>query len=97
CYRDWSSDVCSSDLEGRHERPEGLEPVVQSTSAVSVELPAERGPRLARAWRSRSPCARSQTFKAARGSNRGYRNANRHGFHLVRSEERRVGKECRFL
>src|SRR5687768_18038543 len=57
CSRDWSSDVCSSDL-----------PRLPPTHAPST---------------SSSACARRRRLPESRGARR------------VRSEERRVGKECR--
>src|SRR5438128_12496351 len=64
CYRDWSSDVCSSDLECRHSdrlTPQS-HPAVMCPSTQSVGIPP---------WTD----ARIEA--------------------VGRSEERRVGKECR--
>src|SRR5207245_8756637 len=61
CYRDWSSDVCSSDLlEYQH---------------VAPLVPAQ----------TYDPKAPAQEFEYTDGRGR-----------VGRSEERRVGKECRF-
>src|SRR5947209_15065830 len=61
-WRDWSSDVCSSDLDSRWER--------------GYRRPDEQ-------------CPRSQR-ESARG-----RLEEAHALAYLRSEERRVGKECR--
>src|SRR5207245_7642311 len=63
CYRDWSSDVCSSDLRRRPD-----------TGKWTWPKPGKRNRR--RAWRDR-----------VSGKPEGAR-------HELRSEERRVGKEC---
>src|SRR5207245_4191316 len=67
CYRDWSSDVCSSDLGSR-----------SNASASTVS-----GPRLTTVSSCGDSRTRStSTLSLASGS--------------CRSEERRVGKECRY-
>src|SRR5207249_6451125 len=63
--RDWSSDVCSSDLA--------------TTPTTRPSTPTPRG-------RSRGAACRRTTSPAPRSS-----------IPTRRSEERRVGKECRFL
>src|SRR5205809_6686325 len=69
CSRDWSSDVCSSDLVSRY-RGQAVRPV-----AISVGLrPGQLGRRNARRVNSDEGVSSTQ---------------------LRRSEERRVGKECR--
>src|SRR5687768_17936231 len=74
CSRDWSSDVCSSDLDGnRH-----IEPAPEYASAVTATRgAASRVARLARL--KRDGPSRNDTFLKL----------------CHRSEERRVGKECR--
>src|SRR5687768_17698736 len=71
CSRDWSSDVCSSDLDA------GLEVAVHGVDeVVAVELGVE--PQRAAAQQAR------QQLVPPRADAEG-----------LRSEERRVGKECR--
>src|SRR5690349_22064610 len=69
--RDWSSDVCSSDLLGLH--PFTVLP--RSTSTTILRLPLSR--RIPSASRYAAFISRSRSYS-------------------MRSEERRVGKECRF-
>src|SRR5438128_10449474 len=68
CYRDWSSDVCSSDLGG--------------------------SPR-ATAARARPSASRSQHGARSRRARSALRPGSLRGRWRRRSEERRVGKECR--
>src|SRR5207245_8718328 len=85
CYRDWSSDVCSSDLLGqllpaivREQLAEGNDTAFCSRCGDQVGLPSADAPiRL----------TRTQSAELA---------AERHTVgQRSRSEERRVGKECR--
>src|SRR5207245_6780574 len=79
CYRDWSSDVCSSDL-GRRARGIALDP---APDIVVIELlrPEESGERLPH-----------HTLRVVGELLRDHRGVELVG--LVRSEERRVGKQC---
>src|SRR5207253_5828737 len=76
--RDWSSDVCSSDLRGRERRR------ARSRGGRAARPTGFRrrwrAARLRQAWRGGEPARPTRT------------SANRRG----RSEERRVGKECRW-
>src|SRR5690606_39551433 len=74
--RDWSSDVCSSDLLGdqRASRIDGVEPPLTG--------------RLADLWRH--PVGREQQRATRRDLLKGVDK-----YRALRSEERRVGKECR--
>src|SRR2546430_12585325 len=69
---DWSSDVCSSDLDNNTTNKEALE-LMRAYPAVRIEIP--------------------NPFNFSRANNTAVRHAV--GEYLVRSEERRVGKECR--
>src|SRR2546429_3677641 len=78
CSRDWSSDVCSSDLMRRSRLVDG------AAQAQQADAIAQRK-------------ARAQGFEswiALVGRHR-CGNADRPGEVAIRSEERRVGKECR--
>src|SRR5262249_57136040 len=87
---DWSSDVCSSDLERRDEAAPGgpaTETVVQDgvpcrplALPEAVALAFQLQPRLRTALESIEQAARRQDIVRAA---------------FLRSEERRVGKECR--
>src|SRR5207245_10431013 len=76
CYRDWSSDVCSSDLEredaARQARPDAAHPDRRRHRAKEDPRRARPRPLPARSRRRRPDATRSAR--------------------LVRSEERRVGK-----
>src|SRR5207245_4667556 len=87
CYRDWSSDVCSSDLD----EPSVFDyaPQHQSTCGLNFNEPVNGGRTLGPAWwagdalvcgYSRGKLFRTKLTLTAAG---------------YRSEERRVGKECR--
>src|SRR5690606_40143367 len=71
--RDWSSDVCSSDLATVLSRPSYPSPVSERT-------------------RTPLPSAATGTYTRVSGSTRVLNQMSR----ATRSEERRVGKECRF-
>src|SRR5207245_4547538 len=75
CYRDWSSDVCSSDLF-----PEADQPVVR----LDLHHGANKAPPVTSIGMTQRRCQRN-TYG---------RGAEVFDFH-TRSEERRVGKECR--
>ena len=77
CGRDWSSDVCSSDLA----------PCSLATSATTGAAPVPVPPPIPAVIKTRS-----DPSKAAAISSRDSSAASRP---TVRSEERRVGKECR--
>src|SRR3712207_7512653 len=72
-WRDWSSDVCSSDLPNA--------PVAQAAREETARLHAG-DPENLRLWRTFMPACTEEI-------NRIYRRLD------IRSEERRVGKECR--
>src|SRR5687768_18235206 len=78
CSRDWSSDVCSSDLESNYS---GY--LEKKAKRLEQEEREEKGKQKAindeLDWIRRSPKARQAKSKAR-----------------IRSEERRVGKECRY-
>src|SRR5256884_968776 len=76
CSRDWSSDVCSSDL------PSGFCLCAQSGFETSVR----QGP--CQIWSHGYSTKSERTRRSARRCGRRAR-------HPPRSEERRVGKECR--
>src|SRR3712207_8965248 len=75
-WRDWSSDVCSSDLKFLHLVEEATQPAVHHRDLTSVQrlhpLELPLGEVVA------GPLNRREGLRA-----------------VVRSEERRVGKECR--
>src|SRR3712207_8768671 len=75
-WRDWSSDVCSSDLPGRDGRP-------------------ARHLRPARPLQPGEAAAGRLAVRRDHGSQEGRRAEAAEGLVLTRSEERRVGKECR--
>src|SRR2546429_900879 len=76
CSRDWSSDVCSSDLEGATEMS-----IMQLTQTVHIIPPAQLKYNK-RPMQPALPGMELEPSIAPKISNR-------------RSEERRVGKECR--
>src|SRR5207245_9368956 len=82
CYRDWSSDVCSSDLTPVH--------------GLRLALEAQEGPRSASFWWG---YARRQRWPAWGFTGNPEFGPDTIGFQRygaeLRSEERRVGKECR--
>src|SRR5207245_4648422 len=78
CYRDWSSDVCSSDLYGSA-APGAEEPYFRSGARWNESM-------VPQAAKPAAPGAEEPYF----------RSSERRPLHVpVRSEERRVGKECR--
>src|SRR5690606_40261892 len=83
--RDWSSDVCSSDLEIA--AFDGILLVHAEDAATIAAAPAASGRRYADYLRSRPPVAETRAIEML------VRLARETG----RSEERRVGKECRTL
>src|SRR5207253_8145024 len=80
--RDWSSDVCSSDLDGVARDSAGPDVWLGGGEAVAVERERAAG-EATRAWHWRASPWPTRLDTAAT-----YR-------HTSRSEERRVGKECR--
>src|SRR5690606_41161217 len=91
--RDWSSDVCSSDLEGRYEiagddcfvmiqHPIGRgknDPVLEAHDKyLDIQITLEGEDEIG--WKARAECTRVKQEYSAESD---------------RSEERRVGKECR--
>src|SRR5262245_65219777 len=79
CLSDWSSDVCSSDLEGI------LCLGISGPAVFSLRLLAARRPLLCVAELAAVGAALIAAVAA-----------HREGMVAVRSEERRVGKECRW-
>src|SRR5262245_66384171 len=86
CLSDWSSDVCSSDLE--------IRPQAESEESAVVEDP--RGGQLDERRRAGMTIRPQGVLEVARVQEavRGEK-AGRLRRDLVRSEERRVGRECR--
>src|SRR5690606_41047922 len=78
--RDWSSDVCSSDLRLRPDELEGASLI--TASALLDMLTADELERLVRSCVT-AACPALITLSVIGG------------VHLARSEERRVGKECK--
>src|SRR5690606_39832369 len=79
--RDWSSDVCSSDLDaGVFTTASQL--VVVSLDGTDVQLPVPRGCKLLR--KGMAVSVRVTQYRSGSSDHE-----------LVRSEERRVGKACR--
>src|SRR3712207_8642171 len=78
-WRDWSSDVCSSDLAGTIRRWEA-EILAWHTTGGASNGPTE---------------AVNLAVKRIKRVGRGFRNFENYRLRLLRSEERRVGKECR--
>src|SRR5207245_4439830 len=83
CYRDWSSDVCSSDLGSQGFRisaPCGIPGIRSAFPVAPAADPARRSPRKWFLWRwEATPVDRSASRLLIAG----------------RSEERRVGEGCR--
>src|SRR5690606_41177686 len=81
--RDWSSDVCSSDLEtGDRVDQRGLARAVRADEAVDLALLDAHGNIL-------------QRLHAAEPAADVFQGQDEPVFSVMRSEERRVGKECR--
>src|SRR5258707_4441894 len=76
-WRDWSSDVCSSDLES------AALSRTMSPSLVAVTRAIEAAQRLQKNWAALQTAEKEATDLTARAQR------------VARSEERRVGKECR--
>src|SRR3546814_18145334 len=85
---DWSSDVCSSDLEDRSAQPPAP-PDPDSASAQSGRTVPAPGPSPNPHWPARSTTACAYQTGRPRIAPR-----YRHRYRPPRSEERRVGKEC---
>src|SRR5207245_10661988 len=81
CYRDWSSDVCSSDLHATGVEPSLLEEL------LGVRIPDRDGP--VRGSSSDAPAVRTVGYRNTEKSCR------RSWSERLRSEERRVGKVCK--
>src|SRR3712207_7048004 len=77
-WRDWSSDVCSSDLRSLNEFEPRLYPLLRAEGDATAPV---RTGRDARALAAAAGLRRRRGGRPRRGSRR--------------SEERRVGKECR--
>src|SRR5205814_5329447 len=93
CLSDWSSDVCSSDLAVEL----GATFVARSFSGDKKQLLSILKAALAHRGTVMldviSPCV---TFNDHEGSTKSYSYVKDHDDPLERSEERRVGKECRW-
>src|SRR3546814_15691469 len=87
---DWSSDVCSSDLEGRARRR------AKAGRALGGALPERRRPRLEAGRRPRrlSGGEGGGRRRGGAGGGRASRHRGRQVGCPCRSEERRVGKAC---
>src|SRR5436305_4789556 len=82
CGRDWSSDVCSSDLRQQREQHEAQLEAQRRPRDVALKAPPLRASGAATALPSAQPAP-------AEAERQPSRPGRRH-----RSEERRVGKEC---
>src|SRR5690606_41139309 len=92
--RDWSSDVCSSDLAGEAEQRGGegrahAAKLILETAHQVVEDPERRLPLLGRKAADGIDHGRHHGGEAVEGAEQSEEDQE------VRSEERRVGKECR--
>src|SRR5207245_4198760 len=87
CYRDWSSDVCSSDLVLRHHQAEAS---LAGSEAQIVVVKETDSIALVKAADPVKNFAANQQAKSAKAFNH-----QRLAIEGTRSEERRVGKECR--
>src|SRR2546422_5689936 len=85
CSRDWSSDVCSSDLYCLHEGVWNLEALQHSEEIILCEALIDA----LTFW-----CAGYRNVTASYGTS-GFTDDHLAAFKQYRSEERRVGKECR--
>src|SRR5207245_4190472 len=92
CYRDWSSDVCSSDLGGRVPAGRGAGAAGRGGAAAAVaDLSGGAGRR--RAGRRADGGFGRGSDLAGPGGRERVRGGAGFGAVVVRSEERRVGKE----
>src|SRR5207245_4506123 len=90
CYRDWSSDVCSSDLEMHSLFPPLIiEKVNTSAGVKQIALVAGISDNLYAIDADNGKLIWKKHFEYPTPERRG-----RPGDPLCRSEERRVGKEC---
>src|SRR5207245_3671716 len=90
CYRDWSSDVCSSDLGvalGFGDHGGGMVAANVEEAAYDSVFTAHDNNRLAGQLRGQKISLLTQLIRAANG-------LPGPAEHCLRSEERRVGKEC---
>src|SRR5207245_8022152 len=92
CYRDWSSDVCSSDLYWERDLRELVGPLMRDFDAhlpppATVDYMSDAARYDQWGWHVDIRRATPREFSTLAG-------AGPRGFSL-RSEERRVGKECR--
>src|SRR5207248_7281022 len=90
-YGDWSSDVCSSDLQRLN--PDNVQEFRTITLGATAENGRNSGANVMVATKSGTNAIHGDVFEFLRNnalnSNEWYNSANH------RSEERRVGKECR--
>ena len=88
---DWSSDVCSSDLDLHYFIPQFNQSIVVRIHAVY------RAGEVSPAARLLEPHGKIviQSIKSQTGSDEMKKNGFQRNFSELRSEERRVGKECR--
>src|SRR5207245_6727648 len=80
CYRDWSSDVCSSDLDARGTQAPGIPITLTAMEYRVLEYLAHR---------PRAVVSKTELLEHLY-------DYNWEKFSNVRSEERRVGKECSY-
>src|SRR5437660_6722400 len=88
--RDWSSDVCSSDLNGLSAN----KPLFHMSDAVGVREIRLKQPSAPTSGFSESGKIVHLHFLTLSSSQKRYKRSQNLGI-IVRSEERRVGKECR--
>src|SRR3546814_17466182 len=106
---DWSSDVCSSDLDGRHDRERSAAGRAQASAAGIPagrhdQHPVHRGRRVQRARKDHRRPPAGQVDRLRRACRRPRRTPQRRSAQAnrtrgsaevrARSEERRVGKGC---
>src|SRR5207245_3799842 len=93
CYRDWSSDVCSSDLRRlAPPAPGRFAPVVTAPPVQTVQAPAVHGVSVAHFKHAK--VQKKPAKSMASGKAKSAAILARHDSH-ERSEERRVGKKRR--
>src|SRR5207245_5958159 len=94
CHRDWSSDVCSSDLTAAACRNAGTLPMIEEPD---IRVKVERRMVAIAAKRLLSAASLEKRIKEARDQIRRSveDDPNLMGIIAIRSEERRVGKEWR--